>query len=93
MPGVPVGPDPAYNQQQALQSHHQSQSSNYNANHIRQLVPLLANMTDEYLLQQPVDAIYRLAREEKQAEATKAAKGTEVRLHHNFKRPLRTRST
>ena len=88
MPGVPVGPDPAYNQQQALQSHHQSQSSNYNANHIRQLVPLLANMTDEYLLQQPVDAIYRLAREEKQAEATKAAKGTEVRLHHNFKKAV-----
>ena len=86
MPGVPVGPDPAYSQQQLYQSHPQGPSSSVNANHIRQLVPQLAHMTDEYLLSQPIDALYRLCREEKQAEASKAAKGTEVRLHHNFKK-------
>ena len=86
MMGVPAGPDPAYTQQLPFQNHLQGTSTNANANHIRQLVPQLAHMTDEYLVSQPIDALYRLCREEKQAEASKAAKGTEVRLHHNFKK-------
>ena len=86
MMGVPAGPDPAYTQQLPFQNQPQGTSSNTNASHIRQLVPQLAHMTDEYLVSQPIDALYRLCREEKQAEASKAAKGTEVRLHHNFKK-------
>jgi hypothetical protein len=80
-----MGPDPAYTQQQ--QTFWQPGfSTNANANRIRQLVPQLAHMSDEYLLAQPCDAIYRLSREEKQAETSKAAKGLEVKLHNNFKK-------
>ena len=86
MMGAPAGPDPAYIQQLPIQIQQQGIGSNANANYIRQLVPQLAHMTDEYLVSQPIDALYRLCREEKQAEVAKAAKGTEVRLHHNFKK-------
>ena len=87
MSGAPVGPDPAYTQQ-IPQGGMPGPSSNANANFIRQLVPQLAHLTDDYLMSQPIDALYRLCREEKQAEAAKTAKGVEVKLHHNFKKAV-----
>ena len=80
------GPDPAYFQQQPLFQQQNTQTSLSNADHIRQLVPQLVHMSDDYLISQPIDALYRLCREVKQAEATKAAKGLETRLHNNFKK-------
>ena len=80
------GADPAYFQQQPLSQQQNNSASASNANNIRQLVPQLAHMSDDYLLSQPIDALYRLSREEKHAEAAKAAKGLESKLHNNFKK-------
>ena len=80
------GPDPAYFQQQPAYQQQNDPSANANANNIRLMVPQLAHMSDDYLLNQPIDAIYRLCREEKHAEAAKAAKGLETKLHNNFKK-------
>ena len=80
------GADPAYFQQQPLSQQQNNSASASNANNIRQLVPQLAHMSDDYLLSQPIDALYRLSREEKQAEAAKAAKGLESKLHNKFKK-------
>ena len=49
-------------------------------------MPQLAHMSKDYLLSQPIDALCRLSREEKRAEASKAAKGLETKLHNNFKK-------
>ena len=66
------------------------QPSNQNVMAIRALVPQLAHLSDEYILSQPIDALYRLSREEKQAatqaENSKAAKGLEIRMHANAKK-------
>jgi hypothetical protein len=45
---------------------------------------MLAHMPDEYLMSQPIDALFRLAREEKQADTAKNAKGIDAKLHNNF---------
>ena len=84
---LPSGPDPGINSLPTLP--HSSQSA-LTAQAIRQMVPQLAHMPDDYLLAQPCDAIFRLSREEKlaavQAESTKASKGLEIRLHANAKK-------
>jgi len=78
------GPDPGFfNSQPLIQ---QQQSSNTNAQHIRAMMPFLAHLTDEYILSQPIDALYRLNREEKLADTTKANKGLEVKLYQNFRK-------
>ena len=61
------GPDPAFFQQQPNYLQQSNSTSASNANHIRLLVPQLAHMSDDYLVSQPIDALYRLCREEKQA--------------------------
>ena len=75
------GPDPAFSGPQLQPQPNQTSD----AQHIRQLVPFLAHLTDSYLLAQPIDVLYRLNREEKHAEAAKATKGLEIKLYQNFK--------
>ena len=78
------GPDPG------LAQHQGPQSSTVDVQTIRALVPQLAHLSDDYILGQPIDALYRLNREEKQAaaqaEVSKAAKGLDIRLHANAKK-------
>ena len=84
---LPSGPDPGAGGPPTQISSGQSALS---AQAIRQMVPQLAHMPDDYLLAQPCDAIFRLSREEKlaaiQAESTRASKGLEIRLHSNAKK-------
>ena len=51
-------------------------------------MPFLAHLTDEYryLLAQPIDALYRLNRAERQEESAKASKGLEIKLRRNFQK-------
>jgi hypothetical protein len=58
-------------------------SFNSNANQIRLMVAMLAHLSDDYLLYQPIDALFRLAREEKMAD-TRSTKGLDSRLHQNY---------
>ena len=81
MPTSLFGPDPAFSGPQLQPQPNQISD----AQHIRQMVPFLAHLTDSYLLAQPIDALYRLNREEKQAEAAKTTKGLEIKLYQNFK--------
>jgi len=48
-------------------------------------MPFLSHLTDDYLLAQPIDALFRLNREEKQADTARAAKGLDMKLYQNFK--------
>ena len=83
MPNMqPMGPDPAFGQPSMGMG--PVQGSSVDANYIRNLVPHLAHMSDEWFLAQPIDTIQRLLREEKQAEGARSAKGLEARLHSNF---------
>ena len=84
---LPSGPDPGVS---GPLTQPPSGFSSLSAQAIRQMVPQLAHMPDDYLVAQPCDAIFRLCREEKlaaaAAESTKAAKGLEIRLHANAKK-------
>ena len=77
------GPDPAF-----LMPSHAPQSTNHNIQQLKMLFPFVSNFTDEYILSQPLDTLYRLHREEKHAEAGTAARGLEAKLHQNLKKAM-----
>ena len=84
---MPGGPDPAYGPPGATGAWQQAGPPKcWDAQSIRQMVPQLAHMSDEFLLSQPIDSIYRLAREEKKSDESKSAKGLEAKLYNNFKK-------
>jgi hypothetical protein len=77
-----AGPDPAFTgAQQHLLPPPPVGQPGY-ADQIRAMFPMLAHLPDIMLVGQPLDAIYRLAREEKAAEG-KVAKNLEQRAHNN----------
>ena len=79
----PLGPDPAF-----LPPSQATQSINHNIQQLKMMFPFVSNFTDEYILSQPLDTLYRLHREEKHAEAGSAARGLESRLHQNLKKAM-----
>jgi hypothetical protein len=60
---------------------------NSNANQICQKGPMLAHLSDDYLVAQPIDAFFRLEREEKMADS-RSTKGLDSRLHQNYLRAV-----
>jgi hypothetical protein len=55
------------------------------AQHIREMFPMVAHLPDEYLLSQSIDALFRLAREER-TDTAKGLKGLEAKAHANQQR-------
>ena len=79
------GPDPAIVVHGSANAWQQGgQPRTLDAQSIRQMVPQIAHMSDEFLLGQSIDSIYRLAREEKRAEEAKSAKGLKLEAVQQF---------
>ena len=81
-PAAQLGPDPAFSNFSQTQQSTSSTSIQY----FRNMMPFLAHVPDDFLISQPIDALFRLSREEKLAESNKAAKSLDIKLHENLKK-------